>query len=146
MSYCTKWRKLLRTCNRMIPDENEGGSVLRLETAVISFSVAIAGDVTVDRVLVSTVPSGSLWSASHPFMASEQSRNLCFMPMVCIRSLRIYIYIVKRNKWKKKKNLVRDTRGKLGKWGWRVAVEDRNGVLFCKICAQKIRWTVKRCH
>lgn len=76
----------------MIPDENEGGSVLRLETAVISFSVAIAGDVTVDRVLVSTVPSGSLWSASHPFMASEQSRDLCFMPMVCIRSLRIYIY------------------------------------------------------
>lgn len=65
-----------------MPEENGGGCDLRSETAVISLSVAVAGEVTVDRVLVSTVPSGALWSASHPFMDIEQSRNLCFTQKV----------------------------------------------------------------
>lgn len=67
-----------RTCNRTMPEENGGGWDLRSETAVISLSVAATGEVTVGRVLVSTVPSGALWSVSHPFMDIEHSRNLCF--------------------------------------------------------------------
>lgn len=65
-----------------MPEENGGGSDLRLETAVINLSVAAASDLTVDRDLVSTVPSGASWSASHPFMVSEQSRSLCLTQKV----------------------------------------------------------------
>lgn len=59
------------TCNRTTPEENGGGWDLSSDTAEINLSVAVSGDKTAVIVLVSTVPSGVLKSASHPFMDIE---------------------------------------------------------------------------
>lgn len=118
----SKMEILLRTCNRTMPEENGGGWDLRSETAVISLSVAAPGDVTVVRVLVSTVPSGTLWSASHPFMDNEQSRNLCFIQKVSSNYDLLRKKTALKNRKKKKNRVLAES--DWNKQTWRETRED----------------------